>query len=406
MTKKMRNAMERTGRAAPAAALALALFAFAAAGLWSAGPRQAPADPLRPKLQAALDALHAAGTFPGMTVGIALADGTVLGLATGFADISTKTPLKPSDRMLAGSVGKTYVAAVAMQLVHEGKLKLEDKVEAWLGQEPWFARLPNARAITVRHLMNHTSGLVRYEFQESFTSELARQPDKVWRPEELVSYVLGLQPPFAPGQGWEYSDTNYIVLGMIMEKATGTLYLDLLRSRVLRPLGLDDTFPVESRTVPGLIQGYAGPGNPFGGTDEMIAGGRFAFNPQFEWTGGGVVSTAADLARWAKALYEGRAFDPSLLPAMLAGVPAHLGPGSEYGLGVIIRPTPLGKSYGHSGFFPGYLTEMMYFPEHKIAVAAQVNTSIGRAVGKSMTRVVLDLAAIAAGPGAGKSGPH
>lgn len=388
--------LTRTARRAVPALLALALFASAAAGLWPAGSRPAPGDSLRLKLQAALDALHAAGKFPGMTAGVALADGTIVGLATGFADTSTKTPLKPTDRMLAGSVGKTYVAAVAMQLVHEGKLMLADKVEAWLGQEPWFARLPNAHGITVRHLMNHTSGLVRYEFQEKFTSELARQPDKVWRPEELVSYVLGLQPPFVPGQGWEYSDTNYIVLGMIMEKATGAPYLDLLRGRILRPLGLEDTFAVESRVVPGLVQGYAGPGNPFGGTDEMIAGGRFAFNPQFEWTGGGVVSTAADLARWAKALYEGRAFDPSLLPAMLDGVPAKLGPGSAYGLGVIIRPTPLGKSYGHSGFFPGYLTEMMYFPEHKIAVAAQVNTSVGQAVGKSMTRVVLDLAAIAA----------
>jgi len=252
--------------------------------------------------------------------------------------------------------------------------------------------------------MTHTSGLVRYEMNPKFTADLRANPDKAWTPEEEIAYLLDATPPFAAGQGWDYSDTNYIVLGMIMEKATGTPYIDLLRGRVLRPLGLEDTFPVTSRVVPGLVQGYAGPGNPFGGTDEMISGGRFAFNPQFEWTGGGVVSTAADLARWAKALYEGRAFDPSLLPAMLDGVPADLGPGSEYGLGVIIRPTPLGISYGHSGFFPGYLTEMMYFPEHGIAVAAQVNTSVGQAVGKSMTRVVLDLAAIAAGPGAGKSG--
>ena len=147
--------------------------------------------------------------------------------------------------------------------------------------------------------------------------------------------------------------------------------------------------------MPGLVQGYAGPNNPFGGTDAVIgADGRFVINPQFEWTGGGVASTTADLARWAKLLYEGRAFDASLLPEMLKGVPARLGPQAQYGLGAIIRPTPLGASYGHSGFFPGYITEMMYFPDSGVAVALQVNSSMQGAVGRSPTRIVIDLARI------------
>jgi D-alanyl-D-alanine carboxypeptidase len=124
----------------------------------------------------------------------------------------------------------------------------------------------------------------------------------------------------------------------------------------------------------------------------MIAGGKFVINPQFEWCGGGMASTAEDLARWAKALYEGRAFDRSLLPEMLNGVPAKLGPEASYGLGVIIRPTRLGTSYGHSGFFPGYITEMIYFPEQKIAVAVQVNTSVPRATGGPLSRFVIELA--------------
>jgi D-alanyl-D-alanine carboxypeptidase len=353
-------------------------------------------ETLNAELQRKLNELHAAGKFPGATAGFALADGRTFGLAVGLSNVEAGTPMKPSDLMLQGSVGKTYVAAVALQLVHEKRLRLDDKIERYLGSEKWFARLPNAREITVRMLMNHTSGLVRYEFKEQFTKDLTANPDKRWRPDELVAYILDTAPPFAAGQGWEYSDTNYIVLGMIIERVTKARYYEQVAQRVLRPLKLTSTLPSDSRVIPGLIQGYAGPDNPFGGTDAMIVGGKFAINPQFEWCGGGMASTTEDLARWAKALYEGRAFDPSLLRQMLDGVPAKLGPEAKYGLGVIIRPTALGISYGHSGFFPGYITEMIYFPEHKFAVAVQVNTSAPRATGKPLSRFISELAAIIA----------
>jgi CubicO group peptidase (beta-lactamase class C family) len=140
------------------------------------------------------------------------------------------------------------------------------------------------------------------------------------------------------------------------------------------------------------IQGYAGPNNPFGGTDEMIVNGKFVINPQFEWTGGGFASTAQDLARWAKLFYEGKAFSPDLLPQVLDGVPAPmLGRETRYGLGTIIRKTKAGTSYGHSGFFPGYITEMMYFPEHRVAVAVQVNTSVPANLGKPLGRVLVEV---------------
>jgi D-alanyl-D-alanine carboxypeptidase len=121
--------------------------------------------------------------------------------------------------------------------------------------------------------------------------------------------------------------------------------------------------------------GYAGPNNELGGYDASIEGGRLRINPQFEWTGGGIASTTSDLARWAKLLYEGKAFDAALLPVMLEGVPAKLGPNTRYGLGVILRDTRSGPAYGHSGFFPGYATEMLYLPRHRIAAALQVNVT-------------------------------
>jgi D-alanyl-D-alanine carboxypeptidase len=351
-------------------------------------------DALRQKLQEKLNELHAGGKFPGATVGLALADGTFMGLAVGLSNVESKTLMTPRDLMLQGSVGKTYVAAVALQLVQEKKLGLDDPIEKYLGGEKWFRRLPNARDITVKMLMNHTSGLVRYEFKEQFTKDLTANPDKVWKPEELVSYILDTAAPFAAGQGWDYSDTNYIVLGMIIERITGRAYYQELTRRILAPLGLRETVASDRRAIPNLSQGYAGKDNPFGGADAMIKGGRMIINPQFEWTGGGIASTTEDLARWAKLLYEGKAFEPALLGKMLEGVPARLGPEAKYGLGVIIRPTVLGQSYGHSGFFPGYITEVMYFPEAKVAIAAQVNTSVPRATGKPLGRFITELAEV------------
>jgi D-alanyl-D-alanine carboxypeptidase len=186
---------------------------------------------------------------------------------------------------------------------------------------------------------------------------------------------------------------------MVIEKVTGANAYEMIRERILEPLGLSNTVPSSSPTIPGLVQGYAGANNPFGGADAVLVDGRLAFNPQFEWAGGGYATTAEDLARWAKALYEGGAFDASLMPEVLDGVEAPgLGRGVRYGLGVIVRDTPLGIAYGHSGFFPGYLTEMRYFPEHGIAVAFQVNTSTGRAVGRPVGAIVQQIAEIVARP--------
>lgn len=356
---------------------------------------QSSTERLAARIQTALDSLHAQGSFPGATVGVALPDGSSFGLAVGMSDTIARTPMRPEDRMLQGSVGKTYFAAVAMQLVSEGRLDLDAPIARYLDAEPWFDRLPNARAATVRMLMNHTSGIERYELDPRFTRDLTADPDRVWTPQERIAYVLDRAAPFAAGQGWVYSDTNYIVLGLILQRITGENLYDMVRKRILEPLQLFNTVASDSRVIPGLVQGYAGPNNPFGGTDPVLIDGRFVVNPQFEWTGGGFASTTEDLARWARELYEGRVYEPALLDTALQGVEARgLGTGARYGLGVIIRETPLGRSYGHSGFFPGYLTEMQYFPQHRIAVAMQVNTSAGRPFGRSPAAVLMDMAAI------------
>lgn len=361
----------------------------AAAPVTAAAPTKA--DTHRPRLQAVLDSIMRVARFPGMSVGIAFADGSSTGVASGWSDTARKVAMQPTHLLLQGSVGKTYAAAVALQLVAEGRLRLDVPISAYLGGEPWFSRLPNAADITVRQLMNHTSGLVRYEFGEDFIRDLIANPDKVWQPAELVAYLFDTKAPFAAGTGWEYSDTNYIVLGMIIERITGYRFYDEVHRRLLAPLGLRRTVPSSTRIIAGLSQGYAGPNNAFGGADAMVgADGRFDFSPQFEWTGGGFASTAEDLARWGAALYAGSVLPDSIRQLMLAGVPAPLGPpGTTYGLGVIVRPPgSFGPSWGHSGFFPGYLTEMTHFPEHGITAVAMINTSAQGSVSPPPGRVV------------------
>jgi D-alanyl-D-alanine carboxypeptidase len=374
--------------------LSTVFLAFVCSSLGQKPVAAAGTNVLKKELQMKLDEWHKAGKFPGATLGVALADGESFGLAVGYSDRDAKTPMKPDDRMLAGSTGKTFAAATAMQLVKEGKIGLDDKIEKYLGKEPWFNRLPNAKDVTVRMLMNHTSGLVRYEFKKEFTDFLTANPMKVWTPEERLAYLFDSKAAFEAGKGWDYSDTNYIVLGMIIEKVTGKVFYDEARKRFIKKFNLNDTVAQEGPVIKGVVQGYAGPNNPFGGKDAMIENGKFVVNPQLEWTGGGWASTGLDLARWAKLIYEGKAYDASLLPQVLDGVAAPmLGRDTKYGLATIIRNTPAGVSYGHSGFFPGYVTDMMYFPDQKIAVAVQVNTSApGVFGGKPPGRLIAEVA--------------
>jgi D-alanyl-D-alanine carboxypeptidase len=354
-----------------------------------------PINILKKELQLKLEEWHKAGKFPGATVGVALADGESFGLAVGISDRGTRRPMRPDDRMPAGSTGKTFAAATALQLVNERKIGLDDRVEKYLGKEPWFDRLPNARVITIRQLMNHTSGLVRYEFKKEFTDYLTANPYKVWSPQERLAYLFDEKPPFEAGKGWDYSDTNYIVLGMIIERVTGREFYEEAKRLFIRKFKLSNTIPQDGSDLKGVVQGYAGENNPFGGKDTMIENGRFIVNPQLEWTGGGWATTAEDLSRWAKLMYEGRSIPSQLLPQMLDGVSAPmLGKETKYGLGVIIRPTRLGITYGHSGFFPGYMTDMMYFPEQKFAIAVQVNTSVPQTLGKPLGRELVELAEV------------
>lgn len=361
----------------------------------SGGGAVAAQDSVAAGVHARLEAYRAANRFPGATLGVAYADGRVIALATGMSDTARGRAMRPDDLLLMGSVGKTYVAALALALVREGRLDLESPASRYVGGEGWFDSLPNASAISVRHLMTHTSGLVRYEFRPEFTAALTGEPDKVWDPREQVRYLHGTTAPFVPGAGWDYSDTNYLVLGLVLERILGQPIDDAIRDRFLRPLGLTRTIPSDARSLPGVVQGYAGPRNPFGGRDAMLGDdGRMIINPQFEGAGGGYAASAGDAARWGARFFGGSLAGAELQARAVDGVVARgLGPGTRYGLGIIVRDsTAAGPMHGHSGFFPGYLAEVRHYPGRGITLALLVNTSALR-LQPSMARWLDELAA-------------
>ncbi len=328
--------------------------------------------------------------FPGAIAGVSFSDGSSAAVAIGYANRDTKTPMRKSDFLHAGSVGKTFFAALALQLVAEKRIKLDDQTSKYLDREEWFSRLPNGKTITVRMLLNHTTGLP--SFGNEFFQELAKSPGKERSPLEGVKSILDAKPLHPAGTKFSYSDVNYLLLGLVVEKVTGRKAYDEITRRLLKPLNLRQIVPADRPTIPGLVPGYAGVENPFGG-DEIMKNGKLLFDPRFEWAGGGFVSNAEDLARWFAAYCQGRAFDSKLLPEVFTAVDApELGEGARYGLGVVIQDTPLGKAYGHGGFFPGYVTWVRYYPKQRMAVALQLNTSDDNLIKKSVRDVLNDLA--------------
>lgn len=362
----------------------------------AASPAQDVQARIAARVRLVLDGIVARGA-PGVSIALVLPDGSDVTATAGYADSEAKRPMQASDRLLSGSIGKTYVAAAALRLAALGALDLDTHAAQFFAGEAWFERLPNAKDFTVRQLLRHQSGLERYEFDPKFWEALVADPEKVWRPEEQLAYVADRAPLFPAGEGWAYSDSNYLVVGLILERVTGQRFNEHVREHLLVPAGLVDTVPSDTRRIPGLTQGYCRALAALGVPERVLVDGEFVIHPGFEWCGGGYASTPRDLARWTRRLFSGAAFAGEYLPEMLVSVPADatLGRGARYGLGVIVRETSLGQALGHDGIMAGFLAATAWFPAHEIAVTVQLNTDEGRAVGKPMSALLVELATLA-----------
>lgn len=354
------------------------LYLIALSGLisFTSCSNQTGKEKLYVDVQKKLDSITLSRVVPGVTLSVRFGDNTELSWASGYADVEGKIVMKPTDIMFSGSVGKTYVAAVVLKLYEKNLINLKARAIDYLKDETWFLKVPNAKDITVEMLLNHTAGIPEYVYHKEVWAQLKENPDKVWSVEERLSYVFGSKPSNAPGEGWEYADSHYLVLGLIIEKVTGKSYYDVLDELIIKPCNLLNTFPSDEREINGLVvAGYTNLTEVFFLPKKVLSDGKYAFNPQMEWTGGGLVTNVSDLTKWAQQLYGGDVLKTETKKLMLTPAPFKTGlfEDAMYGLGCFIGETEGVRYYGHTGFVPGYITYIQYIPNYKIAIALQFN---------------------------------
>ena len=349
----------------------------------AAVPQLASADQsdLRTDMSDLLETFHETYGFPGATVAYVASDGVVEPLAVGLADVESGITMIPDHRMLSASIGKSIWGALVLKLEADGTLNRSDRVSSYLGHLAWFSRVPNADQITIGQLLTHTSGLPDHVHMDGVGTNLIELGGQAeFDPVDLVSFILDEPALFEAGSAWAYSDTGYVLLGLVLQKVTQTDVFELARESLLHPLGLTATDPSNTPTLEGLAVGYTVDGNPFGLPPRtMDESGRLNWNPVVEWTGGGFAATSDDLARWGHALFRGRALEADYLESLLSGVLVHPdAPGVLYGAGVAIyQETPHGPVYGHGGWIPGYVSSLRHYADHDPTIAFQINSDVG-----------------------------
>ena len=338
-----------------------AVGAFSATAVSHAQRQPTRPPPGRPDVQFALNRFVRAGA-PGIVALVKDRRGTWRG-ASGLADLRAKTAMRPRFHFRIGSVTKTFTATVILQLVAEGRLRLDDPVERWLP-----GVVPNGAYITVRQLLRHTSGIRDFD-----------DPQGLLGPTEVIAEPLSQPPLFAPDSAWSYSSKNYILLGLIVESATGSTFGEQLGRRILTPLRLRNTtlerHPKDTAMTRPYAHGY-----------DLVAARRplDVTASKGHWASGGIVSTVDDLARFYGALLGGRLLGKDLLGQMLATVQTAnapsdpngpYGPSIRFGLGIRSVRMSCGTAWGHWGGLPGYHTSVLTTRNGSRQAILAINTS-------------------------------
>jgi D-alanyl-D-alanine carboxypeptidase len=329
------------------------------------GAAASAAGPAATSLQQDIDALVAAGA-PGAILLVRNGSNETR-LTGGVAELATQRAITQADHYRIASLTKTYVATVVLQLVGEGKLRLGDAVERWLP-----GVVPNGDKITMRMLLNHTSGLYDHERDpEVLAPYLSGDLGYYWSPIRLVKLATSRPPLFAPGATKlsVYSSTNYVVLGLVVSAVTGRSIGAELKRRIFQPLHLaQTTYPTSKTQLPNTYaHGYLMLEPP---TLTDLSG----FSPSLSGPAGAIVSTVGDVARFYHALLSGRLLKPAQLKAMKTTLPEAKGDlVQRMGYGVIRFSTPCGAAWGHSGSFPGYWTHAWSSGDGKRQVVLMVN---------------------------------
>lgn len=325
------------------------------------------------KITGKIEELVNRNNIPGLNFSIIHNDGHQENFSHGYADTSNKTLLTPEHTLFTGSIGKTFAVALLMQLVDAGEVDLNNKFIHYFPDTEWLINLPNINDLTVLQLLQHTSGLPRYVNHMGVWETTRNEPDKIWSYKDRLEYIFEDEPVHKAGEGWSYSDTGYLLIGMLIESKLGDYYKNVKNS-ILSEHKLEYTYAAVTRDLPNLAVGYSDL-EDFMTPSVTVENGRYYYNPQMEWTGGGFASSTPDLARWAKLYFNGNLFSDSLKQLIIT--PSEQGKAlsenESCGAGSFIFKLKSGLFYGHTGLMPGYKSIFAYSPELNIAIAMQIN---------------------------------
>ncbi|GAB92121.1 peptidase S12 family protein [Gordonia rhizosphera NBRC 16068] len=337
-------------------------------------------------LQAALDEGAQEFLLPGAVALLRTPSGTVTA-TYGTTERDGGTPVSLDDHVRIGSNTKTWTATVTLQLAQEGKLAVTDPVSKYR------AGVPNGDNITIEQLLNMRSGLYNYSETPQVNEALDNDPQRVWTPDELLAIAFENQPYFPPGEGYHYSNTNYVLLGLIAEKLDDKPLAEVYQDRIFKPAGLTSTvFPeLPDTSLPDpYSHGY------FYGTnmltindpalpEDMQAAAKNGSlapadvtnnNPSWTWAAGGGISTANDLATWAEALADGKMLDQQMQQQRMASIQSS-DPSNPSAAGYGWGLAKMGPMYGHTGELPGYNSFMGSDPENKVTLVVWANLAPG-----------------------------
>ncbi len=329
------------------------------------GRASAAADDLAPRLAELARQAVAEDDVSGIVIAVGYKDEAPAIAAAGLAEMAAHVAMRPESDFKAASIAKSFLAALTLTLADEGKLALDDKLARFLPD------VPNAGRVSLRQLLDHTSGYDDY-ITDAFIAAARAQPEKRWTPRELLAFAHPERLDFTPGKRFDYSNTNYLLLRMALAAVLGHSPLAEMRQRFLAPLGLTRTWFAEEEAVPAgaLAHGYSDLADS-GGLEDATAEPA-----ELGGDDGALVSNAPDLMAWARALLGGRVLSEARLGEMLSFVGtdgADSVPGSGYGLGIERFRYAGVMLYGHTGSAPGYNVAMLYEPASETALVVALN---------------------------------
>lgn len=320
-------------------------------------------------------------SIPALSVAVMRGEQLMLARGYGFADVERKIPAEAGTIYQLGSISKQFTAAAVMRLVERGKVRLDDPLTRYLPDYP-----TQGHAVLVRHLLHQTSGIKELFTVEGFDQLENGSPEKYSR-SDLVNLFKQQPFQFTPGERWAYSNSNYTLLGMIIEQASGMSYAQYLQAALFQPLGLSATHACGAR--PAANQFAAG---------YVLKEGSIGAAPQVNMNtaigDGGLCSSVLDLVRWTRALVTGRAVQKSSYRRMIASEMVRRGYRPDYGFGLSLISLDGRRRVGHNGEISGFAGALAYYPDDDLTVAVLGNRSQvwPEAIEKAIARAALGMA--------------